>query len=359
MKKKSEGVEVAISFDTTGSMYPCLTQVRRNVEATVRRLLRDIPGLRIAIIAHGDWCDARTSYVTKSFDFSSNVERICRFVRNVGQTDGGDSPECYELVLHEARSLSWTAGKSKALVMIGDDVPHEPSYPMNTKHIDWRNELRLLVEAGVHIYGVHAMPGIRQHSKWFYEEIARVTKGYYLTLDQFAAITDIIFAICYQQSGKSSLNSFQQEVQSEHRMNRNMAFVFSTLSGITIKVVERPGLIPVPAGRFQVMRVDEDQPIKDFVLEQGLTFKTGRGFYEFMKTETIQEKKEVVLMDDETGDMFTGEEAREMIKLPYGMRGRIKPTDIRGYTVFVQSTSYNRKLIGGTRFLYEIEDWER
>jgi hypothetical protein len=25
----------------------------------------------------------------------------------------------------------------------------------------------------------------------------------------------------------------------------------------------------------------------------------------------------------------------------------------------VQSTSYNRKLIGGTRFLYEVEDWDR
>jgi hypothetical protein len=26
--------------------------------------------------------------------------------------------------------------------------------------------------------------------------------------------------------------------------------------------------------------------------------------------------------------------------------------------VFVQSTSYNRKLIGGTKFLYEVEDWD-
>lgn len=29
------------------------------------------------------------------------------------------------------------------------------------------------------------------------------------------------------------------------------------------------------------------------------------------------------------------------------------------YVVFVQSTSANRKLVGGSKFLYEVEDWER
>jgi hypothetical protein len=131
-----KGIDVLFTFDDTGSMYPCLTQVRREVEATVRRLFRDIPGLRVAIIAHGDYCDARTSYVIKKIDFSSDLERICHFIRNVGPTDGGDAPECYELVLNEARAMSWRAGAAKVLAMIGDDVPHEPSYPQNVKRID-------------------------------------------------------------------------------------------------------------------------------------------------------------------------------------------------------------------------------
>lgn len=360
MKDAYEGVDVAISFDTTGSMYPCLTQVRRDVEATVRRLFRDIAGLRIAIIAHGDYCDAGDTYVTKLLDFSSNVEAICRFIRSVEKTGGGDTPECYELVLQKARGLSWKAGKAKALIMIGDDVPHEPSYSLNKGHIDWRNELRLLVEAGIHVYGVHAMPGIRQHSKRFYEEIARVTKGYYLTLEQFGAVIDIILAICYKQSGKPALESFQSEVQKAKRMDRGRATMFATLgSSVIITFTERPGLVPVPSGRFQVLHVDADQSIREFVEDQGLNFKKGRGFYEFMKSETVQELKEVVLMDNATGDMFNGSEARNMIGLPYGVRGRIKPAAIEGYTVFVQSTSVNRKLIGGTRFLYEVEDWER
>ena len=34
---------------------------------------------------------------------------------------------------------------------------------------------------------------------------------------------------------------------------------------------------------------------------------------------------------------------------------RLKPADLPDYMVFVQSTSYNRKLIGGTKFLYEVD----
>lgn len=354
--KTNEGIDVVISCDTTGSMYPCLTQARRNIEALVRRLFRDISDLRIAIKVHGDYCDAGSTYVTKTLDFSTNVEQICNFVKSVGSTYGGDAPECYELVLHEARSLSWKAERSRVLILIGDDVPHERNYALNTKRLDWRNELKMLKEMGVNVYGVHAMPGIRQHSKSFYATIANETGGYYLTLDQFAAIEDIIYAICYKQSGKVALDSFQQEVEKRGGMNRNMANVFQTLTGKRMTIKERPDLVSVPAGRFQVLSVDDDQSIKDFVEDQGLIFNKGRGFYEFMKTETIQENKEVVLMDDITGDMFFGDKAREMIGLPYGIRGRIKPENITGYTVFVQSTSYNRKLIGGTRFLYEVVD---
>lgn len=48
-----------------------------------------------------------------------------------------------------------------------------------------------------------------------------------------------------------------------------------------------------------------------------------------------------------------------MLGLPMGATVRIKPSNLEKYIVFVQSTSANRKLVGGTRFLYEIEDWDR
>ncbi|GJD17992.1 hypothetical protein RIVM261_029480 [Rivularia sp. IAM M-261] len=61
-------IEVVFSFDTTGSMYPCLTQVRRRIKETVTRLMNELPLIKIGIIAHGDYCDAGSTYVTKHFN---------------------------------------------------------------------------------------------------------------------------------------------------------------------------------------------------------------------------------------------------------------------------------------------------
>ena len=349
-------IEVVFSFDTTGSMYPCLTQVRRKVKETVTRLMKDMPGMRIGIIAHGDYCDKNSSYVTKIFELTDNVQKICDFVQNVGATGGGDLPECYELVLHEAQSMKWLPHTKKAFVLIGDDVPHGPNE--NPKKLNWRTEVEKLGGMGIPVYGVQCLN--RKHATKFYEELAHKSGGFHVTLDQFAYVTDLISAICYQQASPEQLKTYEQEVIKEGRMSRGLNKMFDQMMKRKPSATfEAADLRAVPPGRFQVLEVDSDGSIKDFVLENGLTFKKGRGFYEFTKTETIQGYKEVVLMDKKTGDLFAGTAAREMLGLPAEGEGtmRIKPASLDKYTVFVQSTSVNRKLLGKTKFLYEVDDW--
>lgn len=355
-----ESIDVTFSFDTTGSMYPALTQVRREVSGTVNRLFEEIPGLRVAIVAHGDYCDAGSTYVTKTLDFTTDRKAITKFIQNVEATGGGDQPECYELVLNEARALRWQSGRSKVLVMIGDDVPHGPNETQNTKKLDWRNELKLLLEAGIHVYGVQALN--RKHATKFYEEISRETGGFHLNLNQFSDVTDLILAICYKQLGDVQLQGYQDEVQKAGRMNRSLDAAFGTMLGRapTKSVYGETNLSAVPPGRFQVLKVDEDQGIADFVRDNGLLFKIGRGFYEFTKPVEVQHHKEVVLMSKKSGDMFSGAKARELIGLrPAEDRvdEKIRPTAMEDYVCFIQSTSANRKLLKSTRFLYEVEDW--
>ena len=347
-------IEVVFSFDTTGSMYPCLTQVRRNLKSTITRLLDEIPGIRIGIIAHGDYCDAGSTYVTKHLDLAGDVDIICNFVQTVGQTGGGDAPECYELVLHEAQSLSWSPSSNKVLVMIGDDIPHAPA--QTPQKLNWRKELDLLTELGITVYGIQALN--RAHATPFYKELAHKSGGFHLNLDQFSYITDFFLSVCYQQSSPDQLQNYEQEIVNEGRMNRGLNQMFNTLlnreksNDFTLT-----DLRAVAPGRFQTLAVDNDISIKAFVLENGLTFKVGRGFYEFTKTETIQAKKEIVLMDRKTGDLFAGDAARDLLGLPIGESVRIRPHNLEQYVVFVQSTSANRKLVASTRFLYEVEDW--
>ncbi len=348
-------VEIVFSFDTTGSMYPCLAQVRKKLSGAVSRLMKEIPGIRIGIIAHGDYCDEGSTYVTKLLDLTDDLGAIMRFVERVGPTGGGDAPECYELVLNQARGLSWSPGYTKALVLIGDDVPHPTS--QNPRKLDWRAEVDTLGKLGIPVYGVQALN--RRHATPFYKELAEKSGGFHLSLDQFASITDMLLAICYKQSSDVKLQAYEAEVVKEGRLSRGLNNMFNTmLKRAATSVFGDADLRAVPPGRFQVLDVDAAVPIKDFVLENGLRFKTGRGFYEFTKTETIQGRKEVVLMDRKTGDLFSGERAREMLGLPPGETVRIRPTNLEKYVVFVQSTSANRKLMGGSKFLYEIEDFE-
>jgi hypothetical protein len=62
-------------------------------------------------------------------------------------------------------------------------------------------------------------------------------------------------------------------------------------------------------------------------------------------------------MEKTTGDLFEGNKAKALIGMKPGVTDRLAPTALDKYAVFVQSTSNNRKLMGGTRFLYEVEDW--
>ncbi len=134
-------IEIVISFDTTGSMSTCIDAVKENVRDTITRLFMDIPSLKIALLAHGDYCDENVFYLKQSVDFTNNLETLCQFVTDVEGTGGGDFAECYELILQDVREkFSWSAGTQKSLIMIGDAIPHEVNDPENRTGLDWRQE---------------------------------------------------------------------------------------------------------------------------------------------------------------------------------------------------------------------------
>jgi hypothetical protein len=358
-------LEIVFNFDTTGSMYPCLDQVRRNLENTVGSLFKEIPNLRIGLGANGDYCDLhRYGYITKQVDLTTDLYTLTQFVRNVNPTGGGgNGGEAYELVLRQAQTaFNWSLNARKILVMIGDEIAHTPNYRDNRDRIDWRQEARKLADMGIQIYTIQCLS--RPEAPPYYSELARIGNGYHLYLDQFTDILSLVNAIVYRQVSEERVREYEEVVANSGRMNRTLDKSFGVLTnrprdakGRYVKIDQNMSadLKPVDPGRFQVMDVGSaPRVIKEFVQDHNLIFQTGRGFYEFTKREEIQPNKEVVLRDKLTGDMYTGARAREMIGIPYGMRGNVSPNGLP-YDVFVQSTSYNRKLMPNTRFLYEVD----
>lgn len=362
-----KGIDVTVSCDTTGSMYPCLTQALKNMMMMTNKLFKDITDLRMSIIVHGDYCDAGDPYTIKILDLTNDQNKILNFIKSADRTNGGDADECYELVLNQARTeISWGDDRNKVLMIIGDANPHGVNYPDNKAHIDWKNEADLLNKAGIQVHGVHAMSGCRSGSTNFYKTIAQKTGGTYLTLDQFSDITNMIMAVCYQQDSESALDEFVTIIRDNGQLNKSMQQNIQRLTGNMISnpigLVENEGLTPVPSGRFQVMPITETISIKDFIEENGITFEKGRTFYQLTKSEEIAQYKELIMKNRISGELFNGAQVREELGLLVqtvkgGQKEKLKPTSLSEYDVFIQSTSYTRKVAKGTSILYEVSDW--
>lgn len=349
-------IQIVFSYDTTGSMSACIERVKSVVKETISRLIRSVPNIEIAVIAHGDYCDENYYYLLKMRDFSSDQKVLCDFINDVGHTGGGDFEEAYEYVLNKARiSLSWKDKANKCLVMIGDATPHGPKDSANKSGLDWKHEAQMLKEKGVKVYAVKCLSW--NESKPFYQELANITGGYYLELHQFHAIPDFMVAISYHESDPQQLLQFQQEIRERDggNLTRNLRQLFSTLTGEPDNDDAAPAdLTAVEPGVFQILHVDSNESIRDFVIRQGAKFQRGSGYYEFNKPEEINSDKKIVLMDKATGDMFTGDRARELASIPPHQKGKkVKPPPSDKWIMFIQSKSYNRKLIAGTKFLYE------
>ncbi|XP_064603770.1 uncharacterized protein LOC135469159 [Liolophura sinensis] len=254
--------QIVFSFDTTGSMSSILDEVRGRLTDMIGRLQADIPGIQIAVFAHGDYCDEREFYVTKHIDFTDNVNDLFQFVSDVGGTGGGDTDECYELVLRQVQGLSWQENSQKSLVLIGDAGPHAPDYPLNVDNINWQQETQNLAAKGVKIYAVQCLnePGV----EIFYEGLADITAGRHLKLNQFSNIFDFLMAICYREKGAEFLHGYEAEVRartSQTSLNKDLEGLFGALRA------------PVPAPLSPVVSMDADPapapapaPVPDYVV---------------------------------------------------------------------------------------------
>ena len=248
--------DIVFSFDDTGSMRPCIKQVRNVIVQTVGKLFKDIDFLRIGIIAHGDYCDG--SRMITTLPLTNNQAEIKRFVETVPDTSGGDLPEAYEAVLNHARHLNWKAGE-KALVMIGDDVPHRKGSPDgagDTVKFDWRIEAAALGASGIRIYPVQALN--RSYANSFYDGLAEGAGTPKISLDQFSDMPDILMALAYQNAGQ--LDQFEREIKTGTRKVSNS--VLRTLDQLAGRRENLSKRSLSTGGKYQVLDVERDMSIQ-------------------------------------------------------------------------------------------------
>lgn len=98
---------------------------------------------------------------------------------------------------------------------------------------------------------------------------------------------------------------------------------------------------------------DNGIEIRDFILKHRMEYLKGAAFYQLTKTEArVSHTKLILVRDRNTGKIYAGKEARQMIGLPTDRNARLHPGDHKNYDLFIQSESVNRKLVGGTGVVY-------
>lgn len=365
-------LDLHLILDMTGSMASVSRLLSRQCSELAERLEEALPGARMTVTGIGNYA---AGTLNKDYGplvpLQEKVTELKTFLNDTHGIRGGMSrgfkgnscSAAYEVGLQTSNSLAWRSDVARVVLVIGDEEPTDTRFG-----IHYLDEVRKLEEKKVMVYGVQCLNVSR--NSWFYKEIASVTGGYHLKLQQFADILELVIAVAYKQKDDDSLENFAQELKNKARMSRAMLSIFNTLGGNTLTdrlqvnftdYSSMSGdLVPVDPARFQVLDVPQNQDIKSFVISTGAAFRVGRGFYELTKNELIQRNKEVVLVERSSGDMWSGPQARDMIGLPLGQEGNISPRSLGSsfmnkYVVYVQSTSNNRKLIGNTKFLYEAE----
>lgn len=138
---------------------------------------------------------------------------------------------------------------------------------------------------------------------------------------------------------------------------RGTRTLFSTGSDAVNESTVKANLVPLPRDSYVLMPVSpvtgSTEQLKPFVQRNGLTFVTGRHYYELTKTERIQASKKVIVVNRNTGEAYGGDQGRAIIGLPIGIEAKVTPDYNPEWAVFVQSAASagNRNLIRGQRLL--------
>jgi Mg-chelatase subunit ChlD len=160
-------------IDATGSMSDEIEQLKANIVSISDQLaqLPTKPDVRFATTVFRDRGDA---FVTRTFDFTSDVKAFQDALRAVEADGGGDTPEAVNAAVFDAiHKPAWRGGETVSLAfLIGDAAPHldDPDDP------DYAAEVFEAAERGIKIEPI-ASSGLDDQGEYVFRQLAQLTGG--------------------------------------------------------------------------------------------------------------------------------------------------------------------------------------
>ena len=171
-------VEVAFVLDTTGSMGGLIDGAKRRIWSIARRIGegRPRPDLRIALVAYRDIGDA---YVTRTYDFTGDMDEVFGHLSEFRAEGGGDGPEHVSAAMHDAvHRLTWSTGNSLRMIVLVGDAPPHLDYQDG---FDYRRHVGEARQHGIVVESIQCGQDAQTAQVW--REIASAGAGQYAQID--------------------------------------------------------------------------------------------------------------------------------------------------------------------------------
>jgi hypothetical protein len=174
-------LDLAFVIDTTGSMGDELSYLQTEVESIVSDVRTKFPSLtpRLGLVLYRDRGDA---YLTRDFEFTSDLAAFKANLAAQSAGGGGDLPEAVAQGLGHTASLGWRTGSvARMAFWIGDAPAHVEEAS------DVRASIDALVQKSVHVYPV-ASSGVDGLAEYTMRSVAQFTGGRYVFLTDDSGI---------------------------------------------------------------------------------------------------------------------------------------------------------------------------
>lgn len=131
-------------------------------------------------------------------------------------------------------------------------------------------------------------------------------------------------------------------------------------AAVNSQTIQAAGLTPLDSSEYILTTVvygksfqDGDDWISTYTTNAlGHQYVAGRGYYQLtLAPVKVQIQKDIAIVEKKSGKVYTGKNARALLGLP-DMIVTLKAGQNPDYDIFIQSTSPNRKLLHGQKYLY-------
>lgn len=168
---KVNTIQLMFVIDTTGSMGDEIRYLKSEIADVINqvRAANEDTFITLGLVFYRDRGD---DYVTRFYDFESNIDLQQPRLNKEYADGGGDFPEAVAEALNKALEAQWSEKATKILVHVADAPDHASNY---TK---WYDAVLNLAKKGIRVITV-ASSGIDKETEFYFRCEALLTNGCY------------------------------------------------------------------------------------------------------------------------------------------------------------------------------------